>query len=395
MVVHPIRLRTSVPRGVNIVGFGLAWALVLGCASGLASAQTGAPTPLVPSAAPSPAAAKAPTPATPAATPAKPQPAAAQPAPPPPVPTYFKPVVINPEDLEFLNAQADFQVGNYARAYLELLPMANRGDARAQYLMGVMSDNGLGPVQLDVQEAARWYQKAAEKNNADAQFALSNAYSVGRGVAVEPKQALHWLTKAAENGNITAMMSLAGLYETGVGIARDTAKAADWTLRAARAGSVDALYLYAVRLMLGDGVPKSEKTAALWFERAAQRGNAAAALVLGRAVGDGLKASPEQNIEAFMWLSLATRRGTGQVRTDAAQALRQLQPNMMPSDVLTAVQRVAAWHPMPQFEGLKPDPAYDVPGGLNNPLPPKPANAAQGGGAKGAAGGAAAGGGGG
>jgi TPR repeat protein len=296
-------------------------------------------------------------------------------------------VIASREDLEFLTAQANFQARNYAPAYLELLPMANRGDARAQYLMGVMSDNGLGPVQLDVQEAARWYQKAADKNNADAQFALANAYSIGRGVPVNPKLALHWLTKAAENGNVTAMTSLAGLYETGVGVPSDPAKAAEWTMRAANAGSVDAIYLYGVRLMLGDGVPRNERAATLWIERAAQRGNPAAALILGRSVGDGLKASPEQNIEAFTWLTLAARRGKGQIQTDAGQALRKLQPNMMPSDVLTAAQRAAAWHPLPQFAGLQPDPAYDLPGGLNNPVPPKPANAAQGGGANGAAGG--------
>lgn len=392
LAVHSIRLRTSVPRGVNIIVLGVL--LALGCGSGTAWAQTaaptGAPTPLAPSATPAtPTAAvpKAPAAAiAPAAAPTKPQPAAAQP-PSTAAPTFIKPVIASPEDLEFLTAQANFQARNYAPAYLELLPMANRGDARAQYLMGVMSDNGLGPVQLDVQEAARWYQKAADKNNADAQFALANAYSIGRGVPVDPKQALHWLTKAAGNGNVTAMMSLAGLYETGVGVARDPAKAADWTMRAANAGSVDAIYLYGVRLMLGDGVPKNERAATLWIERAAQRGNAAAALILGRSVGDGLKASPEQNIEAFTWLTLAARRGKGQIQTDAAQALRKLQPNMVPSDVLTAAQRAAAWHPLPQFAGLQPDPAYDLPGGLNNPLPPKPANAAQGGGANGAAGG--------
>lgn len=367
-------------RRINI---GLAVAATVAAYAGGAAAQTGAsapPTPLAPAAAvtpPAQPAAKVPPAAAPAGE-AKPQPAPAPaPASPPPK-TFIKPVVINPEDLQFLNAQADFRAHNYARAYLELLPMANNGDARAEYLLGEMSDNGLGPVQLDVQEAARWYQRAADKNNADAQFALANAYSIGRGVPVNPQDAMKWLTRAGNNGHVTAMMSLAGLYETGVAEVRDPAKAADWTLRAARAGSVNALYLYGVRMMLGDGVQKDPKTAAVWFVRAAQRGHPAAALMLGKLVGDGLKASPEQDIEAYMWLTLAARRGQGQVQTEAAQALRTLQPNMMPSDIQTAAQRVAAWKPMPQFAGLQPDPEYDLPGGLNSPLPPQPKNAAQG-----------------
>ena len=351
-------------RGVNIIGLGVV--LALGPVS-WAAAQTAPPKALT-----APAPAKAPAAAQPAA------PAAAQSLA-PPAAVMFKPVVINPEDLRFLNAQADFHVHNYARAYLALLPLANNGDARAQYLIGQMSDNGLGPVQLDPADAARWYERAGEKNNADAQFALANAYSVGRGVPVNPQLAIKWLTRAAENGHVTAMMSLAGMYETGIGQPRSPEKAAEWTQRAAQAGSVNALYLYGVRLMLGEGVPKDEKTAMLWMQRAAERGHAAAQLMLGKAVGDGLKASPEENTSAFMWLTLATRRGQGDVRTQATQALRKLQPNMMPSDVAAAAQRVAAWKPMPQFPGLQPDPEYDLPGGLNNPLPPQPKNAAQGG----------------
>lgn len=365
-------------RGIDIIGIAAAAALV-GFAAG-AAAQTTAPAPSTPLAPAAPTTAPAQPGAAPSAaapsSPAKPQPAAA-PAQPPAAKTFIQPVVINPEDLQFLNAQADFRAHNYARAYLALLPMANSGDARAQYLMGEMSDNGLGPVQLDVQEAARWYQRAADKNNADAQFALANAYSVGRGVPVNPQEAMKWLTRAASNGHVTAMMSLAGLYETGIGVSHDPAKAADWTLRAARAGSVNALYLYGVRMMVGDGVPQDPKTAALWFARAAHRGHPAAALMLGKLVGDGLKATPEQNTEAYMWLTLAARRGQGQVQTEAAQALRTLQPNMMPSDVQTATQRVAAWKALPQFAGMQPDPEYDLPGGLNAPLPPKPKNAAQ------------------
>lgn len=361
---------------MKILRIGAALALS-GCAAA-ASAQTAVPTPAAP---PVPAAKPA-TPQAPATTaPGKAAPAAAQPAPATTpaeaAKTFFKPVVVNPEDLQFLNAQADFKARNYARAYLELLPLANRGDARAQYLMGEMSDNGLGPVQLDVKEAARWYRFAAAKNNADAQFALANAYSIGRGVSVNPQQALKWLTRAADNGHVTAMMALAGMYETGIAEARDPAKAAEWTLRAAQAGSVNALYLYGVRLMLGDGVPKDEKTATLWLQRAAERGHPAAALMLGKSVGDGLKASPEENVDAYTWLTLAARLGQGQIQTDAAQALRKLQPNMMPSDVQTAGQRVAAWHPLPQFPGMKPDPEYDLPGGLNAPLPPQPKNAGQ------------------
>ncbi|HEX9465455.1 MAG TPA: tetratricopeptide repeat protein [Alphaproteobacteria bacterium] len=314
--------------------------------------------------------AQAPAPQPPAA------PAAAPAAVPAPAPQILKPVVINPEDLQFINAEAQFRAHNYYPAYLQLLPLAHRGDARAAYLVGVMADNGLGPVQLDPKDAAQWYRAAAEKNHPDAQFALANAYSIGRGVPVDPRQAVNWITRSAGNGNIDAMLALVGMHQIGITVPRDPAQAAAWTRRAAESGSVQALYLYAVRVQTGDGVPTNEQEALAWFQRAAMRGHPAAQLVLGSAVGDGLNTPSEQNVDALMWLTLAGQRGQGEIQTTAAQLRRTLQANMMPSDVIEATRRARAWKPWAQFAGLKPDPAFDLPGGLNNPTPPKPAAAA-------------------
>jgi len=303
-----------------------------------------------------------------------------------PAPVEFKPTVIKKEDLDFINAKAQFDAHNYYPAYLALLPLAHLGDPRAQYLVALMNDNGLGPVQLNLADAARWYRAAAEKEMPDAQFALAQMYSTGRGVGVvDPQQAVNWLTRAAKNGHVAAMLAVAGMHEIGIGTPRDPAQAADWTLRAAAAGSVEALYLYAVRLYSGDGVPKDEGKALDWFERAAMRGHPSAQLVLGSVVGDGRNAPSSQNIEAMKWLTLAAQRGSGEIKNSAGELRRALQPNMMPSDVTEAVTRARNWKPWPQFAGLAPDPGYDLPGGLNVPAPPKPANAARNAPANGAA----------
>jgi len=301
----------------------------------------------------------------------------------------LKPVIIKKEDLDFINAKAQFDAHNYYPAYLALLPLAHRGDPRAQYLVALMNDNGLGPVQLNVDDAARWYKAAAEKEMAEAQFALANMYSTGRGVGtVDPQQAVNWLTRSAKNGYIPGMLAVAGMHEIGIGTPRDPAAAAEWTRQAALAGSVQALYLYAARLYAGDGVRKDDDQALEWFQRAAMRGHPSAQLVLGSLVGDGLKAPSEQNIQAMMWLTLAAQRGDADIKASAADMRRGLQPNMMPSDVAEAARRARAWKPWPQFAGLAPDPAYDLPGGLNVPAPPKPAKPPAG---ANAAGGAAAG----
>jgi TPR repeat protein len=275
--------------------------------------------------------------------------------------------MMTPKEQAFRRAEANFNAKNYQDAYLQLLPLGHEGDARAQYILGRMSDNGLGLVQLDVTEAARWYRAAADKNHPDAQFAMANAYATGRGVPLDANQSVQWLYKAANNGHRPAILSLAGLLDVGIGgIKQDLAEAASWIKRAADTGSVDALYLYAQRLELGLGVDKNEREAAEWYKRAADRGQAAAQLWLGT-IADGSASSPERNIEAYMWLTLATQRGTGKVRTDAQQKQRDLQKNMMPSEVTEAQTRARAWVRAPQGQGLQPDPVYDGAAATNAP----------------------------
>src|SRR5260370_14448707 len=67
---------------------------------------------------------------------------------------------------------AAFRARNFAGAYLQLLPAAHAGDAQAQFILGQMSDSGLG-VQLDRSEAARWYRLAGDRGYAPAQYALA------------------------------------------------------------------------------------------------------------------------------------------------------------------------------------------------------------------------------
>jgi TPR repeat protein len=51
-----------------------------------------------------------------------------------------------------------------------------------------MYANGKG-VLKDAKQAASWYQKAAEQENAGAQYNLGNMYDFGKGVLKDAKQA--------------------------------------------------------------------------------------------------------------------------------------------------------------------------------------------------------------
>ncbi len=68
----------------------------------------------------------------------------------------------------FDEAVAAYKRGDYATAIREWRPLAEQGNAKAQFNLGVMYDRGLG-VPQDYAEAVKWYRKAAEQGHAGAQ----------------------------------------------------------------------------------------------------------------------------------------------------------------------------------------------------------------------------------
>jgi len=71
--------------------------------------------------------------------------------------------------------------GDYDTALKEWWPLAEQGNVKAQYVLGIMYEFGRG-VPQDYQEAARLYQLAANRNLWAAWFRLGGLYEKGQGV---------------------------------------------------------------------------------------------------------------------------------------------------------------------------------------------------------------------
>ena len=74
---------------------------------------------------------------------------------------------------DFDKAVAAYNDGDYATAFKLIKPLAEQGDAEAQYNLGQMYQYGEG-VRKDAKEAARWYRMAANKHHTQAQYALGS-----------------------------------------------------------------------------------------------------------------------------------------------------------------------------------------------------------------------------
>jgi TPR repeat protein len=93
---------------------------------------------------------------------------------------------------------------NSEHSFKHWSPRAQKGEAVAQYNLGIMYENGLSYVAQDYKEAARWYLLSAEQGNADAQFVLGDMYAEGRGVPQDYVRSHMWWSFSAALGDETA-----------------------------------------------------------------------------------------------------------------------------------------------------------------------------------------------
>ncbi|HHF0499545.1 TPA: tetratricopeptide repeat protein, partial [Haemophilus influenzae] len=100
---------------------------------------------------------------------------------------------------QFQQGLTAYEQSNYQTAFKLWLPLAEQGNAKAQYNLGVMYGNGRG-VKQDYFKAVNWYRKAAEQGHADAQLNLGYMYEKGRGVKQDDFEAVKWYRQAAEQG---------------------------------------------------------------------------------------------------------------------------------------------------------------------------------------------------
>ncbi len=144
-------------------------------------------------------------------------------------------LAVGPAWAGFDDGMAAVKRGNYVAAYKIWRPLAEQGDIRAQYNLGVLYDQGRGVPQNFI-EATRWYRAAAEQGHLDAQANLGFAYEQGRGVPQDFGEAAKWYRVAAERGDIAAQANLGTLYANGWGVPQDDVQAHKWlNLAASRA----------------------------------------------------------------------------------------------------------------------------------------------------------------
>lgn len=280
---------------------------------------------------------------------------------------------------------------DYSAAMRLWRPLADEGDAAAQFMVGVMYKTGLGVPQDDA-TSVFWYRRAAEQGLSEAQFQVGlhhfqlalqhcrqlgfDHYSPGKACSQGESQAEKWLRKAADQGHAKAQYSLATLYRNGVGVAQSDAAAMSWYQKAAGQGLAEAQYGIGVMYEFGAGVPRDFATAVGWFRKAADQGDTDAQhdlamfYYLGRGVPQDYVAAakffrmladqsnaeaqailstmyffgrgvPQDYVSAHMRMNLAAAAGN----KDAAKFRETVATKMTPAQIAEAQKLAREWKP--------------------------------------------------
>ena len=186
-----------------------------------------------------------------------------------------------------------------------LMLKAKSGEAEAQNALGEAYYDGKG-VTENLTEAVKWFTKAAEQENAKAQYNLGICYYYGYGVQYRDRgEAVKWYTKAAEQGNADAQTSLGYYYEEN----HNPKKAVEWYTKAAEQGLPIAQCNLGVCYKYGNGVEKNLEETIKWYTKAANQGYAQAQYYLGKAYdkGDGVE---KNDSEAMKWYLKAIKNNS-------------------------------------------------------------------------------------
>ena len=205
------------------------------------------------------------------------------------------------------DGMAAFKAKNYKSAFALLQPLAEHGNAMAQYSLGWMYAKGEG-VPRNVSEAVKWFHQVAALGNAKAQAILGFMYERGRGVPKDNTKAVKWYRKAASQGDVLAQYNLGFMYFHGQGVAQNYIEALKWFRKSAEQGYVKAQIFAGHMYFRGQGVSENASEAAKWLRKAADQGNANAQTDLGVMYRYGLGV-PQNDDEASSWLHKAAEQG--------------------------------------------------------------------------------------
>jgi len=205
---------------------------------------------------------------------------------------------------------------------------AEKGDAEAQLKLGMDYEKGWN-VTVDRDQAAEWYQKAADQGSTEAFYLLGQIYGDKTWPLHDPKQSFQFTRRAAKAGDAKAQVALGFKFIEGQGVAINSDEGERWARRGVSAlealitkepSNEARIRILAVAIYgtwFGDHFfheghlsPKEAAKAIYWYEKAAQHGTGAIALDAQSKLGFIHETETKNYAEAVKWYRMAVEAGS-------------------------------------------------------------------------------------
>ena len=198
-------------------------------------------------------------------------------------------------------------------------------------------------------------REAAASGKPEALYEIASRYAEGRGVAVNMGEAAKWYEHAAELGLAPAQYRIGNLYEKGMGVERDLTKAKMWYQLAADQGNANAMHNLGVLFAMGVEGTADNGSAARWFQEAADLGVTDSQFNLGILAAKGV-GIPLDLVEAYKWFDIVARTGDA----DAAAKRDEIAKTMSAEDLAQAQGKAKLWaaregNPMANVVSIPPE----------------------------------------
>ena len=136
-------------------------------------------------------------------------------------------VLATPASASYDSGWYAYSAGDFDTARREWLPLAEAGDARSQYQLGLMQLKGEG-AEADAAKALKWFRLAADQGYTPSLVNLAELYYTGQGAVHDHDEAANLYKQAARQSNAEAQYALGSLYIRGHGVEKDMARAHMW-----------------------------------------------------------------------------------------------------------------------------------------------------------------------
>lgn len=249
------------------------------------------------------------------------------------------------KDEKLVEAEKLFWAYKLPEAYQKFKELAEAGNGRAMYYLGLYAAEGYAPVAKDEKAAREWWEKganagdalaavryaavlpktskkrktlletyvpqaleAAEADDPTAQYEAAQMCRDGFGTEQDFSKRAEYLSAAAEEGFWLAECELGKCYEEGTGVEQDAEAAVEWYTPAAEAGYAEAQWRLGMCSYEGKGTNQNFEEALSWFHKAADQNYAPAQKSIGDCYMNGYGVD-QNEYDAIDWYEKSANQG--------------------------------------------------------------------------------------